>query len=201
MGGATGRLARDPQTVREARSEYFARNGLEDGGYDSWWVRLQAGPIPIFFPNTAARVAAVRLHDIHHVATGFETTWTGEAEIAAWEIGGGCAHHVAAWILNLQAVAIGLFLSPRRVLRAFARGRRSANLYRDGFDESELDAPLDDLRQRLGVERDPGRIAPGDGLRFAGWGALGLVTLSATVLATGAPLAWLVARITDLLRG
>lgn len=68
-------------TVAEARARYFAANGFDERGYAARWVRLQAGPIPIYFPNTRARVRSVRVHDVHHVVTGYATTWTGEAEI------------------------------------------------------------------------------------------------------------------------
>ena len=47
---------------------------------------LRIGRVPVAaFPNGAARVRAVRLHDLHHVATGYATSWVGEAEIGAWE--------------------------------------------------------------------------------------------------------------------
>jgi hypothetical protein len=98
-------------TMREARTQYFVNNGFGEGGYNDRWVKPQAGPIPLYFPNTAARVAAVRFHDLHHVLTKYETTWTGEAEIGAWEVASGCAHHYAAWMLNLQAMAVGLVRS------------------------------------------------------------------------------------------
>lgn len=174
-------------TVREARAAYLARNRLGDGGYGDRWVRLQAGPVPIVFPNTAARVAAVRIHDVHHALTGFGTDWTGEAEIGAWEIGGGCAHHLAAWLLNLAALAIGVVIAPQRVLRAFAAGRRAGNLYRDGIDDALLDTPLDDARERLGIARPPSAAGPADLAAFAGWAALGAATLAATAaLAIGA---------------
>ena len=64
--------------IRDARAQYFAENGFGDGGYTATWVKVQAGPLPIYFPNTAARVRAVRLHDLHHVVTGYDTMWTGE---------------------------------------------------------------------------------------------------------------------------
>lgn len=63
-------------------------------------------------------------HDLHHVATGYGTTLVGEAEIGAWELASGCRHYYVAWILNLGAVVTGLFLAPRRVVRAFQRGWR-----------------------------------------------------------------------------
>ena len=46
------------------------------GGYQRRWVRLQAGRLSLYFLNTKARVRAVRLHDLHHVRTGYETTWS-----------------------------------------------------------------------------------------------------------------------------
>jgi ubiquinone biosynthesis protein Coq4 len=82
-------------------------------------VRLKAGPFVFPFPNTKARVHAVKLHDLHHVLTDYETTWTGEAEIAAWEIASGCGPYYAAWLLNFGALAIGLLIAPRKTCRAF----------------------------------------------------------------------------------
>jgi hypothetical protein len=87
-------------TVGDARDVYFRDNGFSLAGYTDNWVKLKLGPIPIAFPNTDARKAAVKLHDLHHVATGYATTWTGEAEIAAWEIGAGCGKYYAAWVLT-----------------------------------------------------------------------------------------------------
>jgi len=58
-------------TVRDARARYFAANRFDERGYADRWVRLQAGPIPIFIPNTRSRVRAVRVHDVHHVVTGY----------------------------------------------------------------------------------------------------------------------------------
>lgn len=139
-------------TVGDARARYFAENGFPpDGGYDARWVRVKLGPVPVWFPNTAARVRAVRLHDLHHVATGYETDLVGEAEIGAWELASGCRGYLAAWWLNLNAVVIGLLLSPRRVLRAFRLGRRSRNLYAEGWSEAVLGETVGRLRERLGL--------------------------------------------------
>ena len=110
----------DPASPLErARERYFERAGFEPG-YDEAWVRLPAGPFTLRFPNFAGRRRAVMLHDLHHVATGYDTSWQGEAEIGAWEIGGGCAHHAWAWYLNLSAMSLGLVLWPRAVFGAFA---------------------------------------------------------------------------------
>ena len=84
----------DPHlTLRDARQRYFERGGFGNGGYWDRWVRLKAGPLVIRFPNTQARLRAVKLHDLHHVLTEYDTSWSGEAEIGAWEIATGCGRH------------------------------------------------------------------------------------------------------------
>lgn len=143
------------ERVRDARARYFDENGLSEEGYRSRWVVLRAGPVPIYMPNTSARRRAVPLHDLHHIATGYDTTWSGEAEIAAWELAAGCGRYWAAWGLNLGAASLGLLIAPRRTLQAFRRGRRGRrSLYRDpaGFTESLLDLSVADLRRTLALD-------------------------------------------------
>src|SRR5947209_6866238 len=136
--------------MRDARQQYFVRNNFNNGGYEDKWVTLyKIGPIPLGFPNTKARIRSVKLHDLHHVLTEYDTTWTGEAEIGAWEIASGCADHYAAWILNMGAFAIGLFIAPRAVFRAFLRGRHSKNLYRRIFGDHLLGNEVGELRNEL----------------------------------------------------
>ena len=139
-------------TPREARAQYFRENGIdEDGGYAQKWVRIKLGPVPILFPNTTGRRAALLQHDLHHVATGYDTTLVGEAEIGAWELASGCRDYYAAWILNLGAVVTGLVLAPRQVVRAFQLGRHCTNLYHLGVDADWPDETVSGLRQRLGL--------------------------------------------------
>jgi hypothetical protein len=116
-------------------------------------VRVETKPIPFYFPNWPSRVAAAPLHDLHHLATDYETDWPGEAEIAEWEIASGCARYHAAWILNFGEFGAGLVVAPRRLFRAFLRGRRAkTNLYKSGFDESRLnDITVGMLRDQLGL--------------------------------------------------
>lgn len=172
----------DSSSLREARQRYFEANGFGEGGYEDRWVKLQAGPLPIFLPNTAARVRAVKLHDLHHAATGYETTWTGEAEIAAWEIASDCGDHYAAWLLNLQAMAIGLVIAPGAMFRAFVRGRHTSNLYRTPFDDALLAENLGSVRQRLRLDRSAPTPTVADRAMFGGWCVLGVVTYLATTL-------------------
>jgi hypothetical protein len=184
----------DALSLRDARGRYFADNAFgDDGGYARKWVKLQLGPLPFAFPNSAARVRAVKYHDLHHVVTGYATDVVGEAEIGAWEIGSGCAGFLAAWVLNLYAMVLG-FLSghPGAVWRAFVRGRHTRNLYRDEYDDALLDARLGSVRARLGLEvPQPEPVATSrDRAAFVFWCALACALFLATLALLLSPL-WL----------
>ncbi|RIL03425.1 MAG: hypothetical protein DCC71_15305 [Proteobacteria bacterium] len=182
-------------SLRDARSVYFRDNAFgDDGGYAKKWVKLQLGPLPFAFPNSPARVRAVKYHDLHHIVTGYATDLVGEAEIGAWEIGSGCAGFVAAWILNLYAMVLGFLAgAPGAVWRAFVRGRRTRNLYRTAYDDALLEAPLGAVRARLGLDAVPAAppaASAGDRAAFALWSALAIALALATVAALAAPLVW-----------
>ena len=107
----------------------------------------------LLLPERGGTPPGGKFHDLHHIATGYQTDWTGEAEIGGFEIGGGCGPFVWAWMLNLQAMFIGLLIAPRAAFRAFVRGRhRRSTLYHQGEFQ---DAMLDPLRRR-----DPPRSRP-----------------------------------------
>ena len=160
----------DDCRVGAARARYFDVNGFgDDGGYDEAWVRLKVGPIPVVFPNTAGRKAAVPCHDLHHVATGYDTDLVGEAEIGAWEIASGCAQVRAALILNMLVMWPVLFFAPARLYRAFVWGRHTRNLYSAPYDEALLDLDVGMLRQRLALDAPNRPVTRRDVLAFAGW--------------------------------
>lgn len=186
----------DSLSVGEARDRFFERLGLgPDGGYSARWVKLKAGWLPLTFPNLPSRVRAVRLHDLHHLATGYEPNWIGEAEVGAWELASGCRDYGAAWVLDFAGFAIGLILAPVRVFRAFVRGRSCRNLYASGFDERMLSETLGELRARLGL-RGPARPpSAGDVALFGAWTLLAAGAVAVPVAAIGfaaaAVLRWL----------
>ncbi|HEY9402763.1 MAG TPA: hypothetical protein VIQ24_08705 [Pyrinomonadaceae bacterium] len=167
-------------TLRAARERYFEINNFEGGGYEEGWVKMRAGPIPIWFPNTVARVKAVKFHDLHHVLTEYPTTWKGEAEIGAWEVATGCAAHYQAWLLNLLAFAIGLWINPRGVYRAFIRGRRTRNLYRTTFSDELLARRVGDVRRELELDITHAPYAPGDRRAFVFWSLASAATFAGT---------------------
>lgn len=179
-------------TMFDARQRYFSDNGF-DGSYSERWVKLKAGPIPIYLYNAEGRRRAVQIHDLHHIATGYQTTWTGEAEIAAWEVAGGCGRFGWAWFLNLSAFAIGLTIAPRAAFRAFVRGRHSRNFYRQGEFRTELlDRSVGEVRSSLGLDQPPPAATAADMLSFSAWAA-------GALLVQLAPLVLLVALVRALL--
>jgi hypothetical protein len=142
----------DSVILFDARAQYFSDSGFpSDGGYSARWVKIQLGPAPLSLYNSKARVRAVRYHDLHHILTEYETTLTGEAEIAAWELASGCRRYLAAWILNIGALLVGLMLSPKKVVVAYKRGRKSSNLYGREFSQELLSTSIGKLRSELGL--------------------------------------------------
>ena len=169
-------------TVCDARAQYFQANNFGDGGYKDKWVKVQVGPLPIYFPNTKARVRAVKLHDIHHLLAEYDTSLTGEAEIAAWEIASGCKSYYAAWQLNLSALAMGELFAPRRVYAAFIRGRRTLNLYSGPFEESLLNLEVGTLRRQLKLDQALPSPRARDRLSFCLWSVIAMSLAVAQLL-------------------
>ena len=124
----------DGETLRQALAQYLADNGFgADGGYDDAWVDFELGPLPLPFPNSAGRKRAVRLHDLHHILTGYKTDTLGEFEISAWEVGAGCGDFYTALAINMSGMATGVVAAPRRTFRAFRRGQASRTLYGETY--------------------------------------------------------------------
>jgi hypothetical protein len=162
-------------TMQRARDLYFEVNGFgADGGYNDAWVDFKLGPVPMPFPNTAGRIAAVKFHDLHHVLTGYETNATGEFEISAWEVGAGCKSFPAAWVINHGGLVSGLIAAPRRIFAAYVRGRRSRSLYGEPF-EPLLEQKVGDMRARFVAEPSECKATMRDALAFALTAVVGVV--------------------------
>lgn len=142
----------DDDTLAAGLAEYLLRYNLGDGGYTA-----KTFSIPFFklfqikLPNIENRRSAVRFHDLHHVLTEYETGLVDEAEIGAWEIASGCGKYYSAWILNSGSLLYGVFLCPRKVYKAFKRGRKSKNLYHVYVYEEVLPRIVKDMRKELGI--------------------------------------------------
>jgi hypothetical protein len=139
----------DGGTVREAIEHHRVASGIAaDGGYSDRWVVLRVGRFPMPFLNTPARRKALLAHDVNHLIAGIGAGNVGEAEISAWELAsGGCGRFVAAWMLDLVGMLLGL-IWPVKVTSAFASGRTMSNAYALDMD-TILAMTVTELRQTL----------------------------------------------------
>lgn len=165
---------RDRRPVAEALAEYRAGRGIPaDGGSSARWVRVRFLGMPVWFPNFEARRCILFPHDVHHLLTGYETSWRGEAEIGGFELASGCRRFWAAWMFNSGGFLFGLVIAPQRMFRAFVHGRRCRNFY--GADERAVAAlTVDAARGQLGLDRPAPTGTRGDAIWFAAW-AVGVV--------------------------
>ncbi|MCA9516104.1 MAG: hypothetical protein KC635_14265, partial [Myxococcales bacterium] len=168
------------ETLRAARAAYFAASGFDERTYTDDWVDVPLGPLPLRFPNTAARKAVVPLHDLHHALTGYAADLAGEGEIAAFETGAGNGPHAVAWYLNLLTMSYAAWTRPARTFRGFVRGRRARGLYTHPLDPAELDRDVATVRAERGIEPAPAarwRDVPVYAAAVAGATAVGLLSV------------------------
>ena len=148
-------------SMRSALARHYSTHGLPvDGGASDPWFRVRIGPTAIRLPNPPARRRAVFFHDVNHVLTGYDTTLTrGELSISAFEIGCGCGRYAIGWFINLYLMALGAFIRPGELLRAFVRGQRSGSIYRLEATREVINATsVAELRTRLAI--DDSTVAP-----------------------------------------
>jgi hypothetical protein len=144
------------QTPRELLPVFYEQYGLGSDGSDSCpFVRIEiTKKFVLFIPNFKARKKAVLKHDIHHLVTGYPSTFKGETEISAWEIGSGCKLYWAAWVLDLHGMMMGIPFNLKGVFNAFRRGRQTTNLYHDHWtDEQALDQTISTLQKNLRLDQ------------------------------------------------
>lgn len=175
--------ALDPaETLGQIRARYLTDAGLDGPPRNIEWVK--AGPIPIPVPNPPSRRAALRLHDLHHVLTGYSTTIRGEWQISGWEVGAGMHRNPVAWSFCLMGMSAGMALMPRKTARAYARGRRGRSLLDQ--DPEAVDAlTLAEGHAFCRTDTPPPDLTAGDWARAIGWGLLGVFTSLLPPLAWG----------------
>src|SRR2546423_4895268 len=137
-----GYRPQDTTLIRDALVQHYVAHGLPlDGGASNAWFNVRIGPISVRLPNPPARRRAVVMHDINHLVTGYNTTFSeGEMSIAAFEVGAGCGHLAIVWFINLSLLALALVVRPRAAFAGFVRGRRSASVYSSDRNATTLGA-------------------------------------------------------------
>ena len=139
-------------SVRAALDVYLSENGFTHAEYEAKWTPASFLGVLIPVPNTVPHQRGIRLHDLHHLATGFGTDIAGEGEISAWELRGGLGDlNLYVSSLVLFGTAVGAFSSPRRTLSA-GRASKKQNLFRDWSSYAALlELTVGELRERLGI--------------------------------------------------
>lgn len=169
--------------VGEALTRLYAEHRLPpDGGEHEAWFRVRIGPLTIPLPNPPARQRAVFVHDVNHVLTGYNAVFSdGEMSIAAFEVGASCGRIWVAWFLNLALMALGVFVRPRAVFRAYVRGRHAGSLYLGSPSRAALrEMTVDEVRRLIRLDEQAADARPRHYIDFALWvGATWLVTLGA----------------------
>lgn len=142
--------------TRDALSHYLAENGFTTEGYSSPRSEGSLFGLKFSVPNPPSHQRALRLHDLHHVATGFGTDHAGEAEISVWQTLRGlhaAGHYVTAIVLG--NVLLGLLAAPRRTIAALRLARAGGSLFDvDRKYEDLLALSLGELRALLGLPQE-----------------------------------------------
>ncbi|MEI6088598.1 MAG: hypothetical protein WCR66_13475 [Bacteroidota bacterium] len=147
-----------PKTPRQVLQLFYKNNNLDaDGGISKSYVKIElTKKIHLYFPNYKSRQRAVMKHDIHHLLTGYSaSSMLGEGEISAWEPASGCRKYWAAFNLDMSGFMFALWINPWRVFKAFARGRKSLNLYHELItNDAALDTDINELRNLLKLNEE-----------------------------------------------
>ena len=143
-------------SVTRALDAYLEENGFEREEYDAPWVSVSFWWLTFPFPNPPQRRKAVRLHDLHHVATGYGTDPAGEAEISAWELRRGLRGlRLFIKCIVTGGALMGLFVAPARTRAAWRHGASGGGTLFDRSLEEDyprmLDWTVGELREHLGV--------------------------------------------------
>jgi hypothetical protein len=139
--------------VRDARDAYLAENGFTVKAYDSPTTEGSFLGMKLAVPNPPSHQRAIRLHDLHHVATGFGTDHAGESEISAWQARRGlrAAGMYVAAIVTVNAL-LGVVFAPRRTMIALRTSSAGGSLFSMTVDyESLLERTVGELREMLAL--------------------------------------------------
>ncbi|MEQ1922961.1 MAG: hypothetical protein ABL952_10685 [Pyrinomonadaceae bacterium] len=135
--------------------QYLLESGYSSDGYADHRFRVSVGPLVLNFPNPGR----LPYHDLHHVVSGYGTGLIGEAEESIYELRGGCPT-ILILFLCLGSIAIGCFLSPKRIIKAWRATKGTSTLYASPIPyETLLEMNMIDLRRSLNIA--PGGIGTG----------------------------------------
>jgi hypothetical protein len=148
--------------VRDALDVYLRENGFTKEAYDAPQSTGSFLGMKFSVPNPPSHQRAIRLHDLHHVATGFGTDHAGEGEISAWQARRGllpAGMYVTAIVMT--SALVGVCFAPRRTLAALRDGGSGGSLFGMSVDyDALLAGTVGELRALLGIDRRGSTMLP-----------------------------------------
>jgi ubiquinone biosynthesis protein Coq4 len=136
------------ENVLTARDRYLAASGFTTQSYKDPTFNVKVAFLTLRFPNPGL----LPMHDLHHVATGYDSSLLGEAEISVFELRAGSGTPLI-FFLCCGSILVGLFLSPRRMWQAWKAARGTRSLYKTKTPyETLLSMDVAQLRDLIGLE-------------------------------------------------
>ena len=136
------------ENVRDARDRYLAVSGFSTDSYTDPNFVIKLGFIKLRFANPGL----LPFHDLHHVATGYDASFMGEAEISAFELHSGWGTPLILF-LCCGSILMAMFISPARLWRAWKKAHRVRSLYGTKTPyETLLAMNVGELRTLMGLE-------------------------------------------------
>ena len=124
-------------TIEESLREFYRTNHL-----DERWMGIAIGEkrLKVWLMRLIPKSLRdwLKVHDAHHLITGYNTDLAGEAEIAAWALPrNGLNFGAGSWVLPFLTAAdsvipilIGLILMPKRIINAWKKGKGEYSLHK-----------------------------------------------------------------------
>ena len=118
------------QSLNEHVKTFRAENNLalDESNSPIWMAQLGHFVIPL--PNFKWRREVIDRHDVHHLITGYDTSPSGELQLAAWELGAKCYSSLGAKTLCFLLALMGLATQPYNIISAYKKGCSKATLYK-----------------------------------------------------------------------
>jgi len=122
-------------TIDESLKEFYEANHLDE----RWMGVVMAGKHLKVLPKRLIPKPLrdwLKVHDAHHLITGYKTDFAGEAEIATWALPrNGLNFEAGSRVIPLLTAVdsiiptlVGLILIPKRIIRAWRRGKEEYSL-------------------------------------------------------------------------
>ena len=126
-------------TVEKLLAKFYKQNGIPaDGGVNKDTFEIKVLGIYLKLPNPKFRKDVTHIHDIHHILKKKNTTCSGEAFIAGWEISTGFYKYFPICILSLWVMGYSIWLNPKDILKGFRKGLNDVGVIDLKISKSKL---------------------------------------------------------------